>query len=300
LVPVVGSSEAAAPEPPDATPSYLADFRDAATELWRFREMLYQLTLRDVRIRYKQAALGFGWALFMPTIIVIAGCLIRFYMVRSSTEALKLTTLAGLSVKALGWSFFVGTVSSATGSLTGNVQLVTKVYFPRAVLPLAATLAHAFDTIIGAAVLLVMLPFLGTHLSRALLWVPLLVLLLFVLTIAASLFLSCANLFYRDVKYIVQVFLTFGIFFTPVFFEPAMLGPELARLSMLNPLAPILEGLRLAIVEGHNLLAPLTSASGVVLWTPAYLVYAGVWAVVGLAASATLFHRSEFVFAEFA
>ena len=117
---------------------------------------------------------------------------------------------------------------------------------------------------------------------------------------ACSLFLSCANLFYRDVKYIVQVLLTFGIFFTPVFFEPAMVGPDLARLSMLNPLAPLLEGLRLAIVEGHNLLVPVTSPAGALLWSPTYLAYAATWAIAGLVVSAVIFHRSEFVFAEYA
>jgi lipopolysaccharide transport system permease protein len=177
---------------------------------------------------------------------------------------------------------------------------VTKVYFPRAVLPLAATLGQCFDTLVGAALVAVMLPFLGVHATAALAWVPVLALLLLLLTVASGLFLSCANLFYRDVKYIVQVLLTFGIFFTPVFFEPAMLGPRLARLSMLNPLSPLLEGFRLAIVEGHNLLLPLVSPAGVVLWSPFYLAYAAVWALAGLAAATTLFHRSEFVFAEYA
>ena len=286
--------------PRAARPTYAADLREAASEFWRFRELLYQLTLRDVRIRYKQAVFGLGWALFMPTIIVLAGCLVRFTVLRMSGEPLRLETIAALSIKALAWAFFVGTINFATTSLTGNLQLVTKVYFPRAVLPLSATLAQCFDTAIGAAVLAVALPFMGVRFSLALLWVPVLLLLLFLFTVASSLFLSCANLFYRDVKYIVQVLLTFGIFFTPVFFEPAMVGPDLARLSMLNPLAPLLEGLRLAIVEGHNLLVPVTSPAGALLWSPTYLAYAATWAIAGLVVSAVIFHRSEFVFAEYA
>jgi homopolymeric O-antigen transport system permease protein len=284
----------------NTSPTYSADFREAATEFWRFRELLYQLTLRDVRIRYKQAVFGFGWAIFMPLMIVFAGCLVRFTILRSSGDPLQLRTLAGLSIKALAWAFFVGTINFAVSSLSGNMQLVTRVYFPRAVLPLSATLAQGFDTMIGAALLTLVLPFLGVRPTPALVWVPVLLLLLFLFTVASSLFLSCANLFYRDVKYIVQVLLTFGIFFTPVFFEPAMVGARLARLSMLNPLAPLLEGLRLAVVDGHNLLVPLVSSAGVTVWSPVYLLYAAVWALVGLAASITLFHRSEFVFAEFA
>lgn len=283
----------------ETPPTYAEDLREAATELWRFREMLYQLTLRDVRIRYKQAVIGFGWALLMPALVVLSGCLVRYAMTRKSGVPLDLAGIASISVKALPWSFFVGTISFATQSLTGNLQLVSKVYFPRAVLPLAATLGQAFDAVIGALVLVLVLPFLDVHLSLALLWVPLLALLLFLLTVAASLFLSCANLFFRDVKYIVQVMLTFGIFFTPVFFDPAMMGRRLAGLIMLNPLSPLLEGLRLAVVQQHDLLVPLVSPDGIVVWSPMYLAYAAIWAILGLAASAMIFHRSEFVFAEY-
>ena len=286
--------------PNEAIRPLATEFRESVLEVWRFRDMLYQLTLRDIRIKYKQALLGFGWAVFMPAMIVLAGCLIRFAIMRVNNEQVQLATIAALAIKALGWSFFVGTATFATSSLTGNSQLVTKVYFPRAVLPLASTLAQSFDTVIGAAVLVLALPLLGARWSSAILWVPLLVVLLFFFTVASSLFLSCANLFYRDVKYIVQVLLTFGIFFTPVFFEPAMLGPRLGALCMLNPLAPILEGLRLTIVDGHNLLTPLTATSGAVVWSPLFLLYATLWATLGLGASATLFHRTEFVFAEYA
>ena len=283
----------------ETPPTYAEDMREAATELWRFREMLYQLTLRDVRIRYKQAVIGFGWALLMPALVVLSGCLVRYAMTRTSGVPLDLAGIASISVKALPWSFFVGTMSFATQSLTGNLQLVSKVYFPRAVLPLAATLGQAFDAAIGALVLVLILPFLDVHLSLALLWVPLLILLLFLLTVAASLFLSCANLFFRDVKYIVQVLLMFGIFFTPVFFDPAMMGRRLAGLIMLNPLSPLLEGLRLAVVQQHDLLVPIVAPDGIVVWSPLYLAYAALWAVLGLAASAMIFHRSEFVFAEY-
>ena len=288
-----------APQVDEVPPTYGEDLREAAVELWRFREMLYQLTLRDVRIRYKQAVIGFGWALLMPSLVVLSGCLVRYAMSRTSGSPLDLADVASISVKALPWSFFVGTISFATGSLTGNLQLVSKVYFPRAVLPLAATIGQAFDAAIGTVVLAVALPFLGVRPSVALLWVPVLALLVFLFTVASSLFLSCANLFFRDVKYLVQVMLTFGIFFTPVFFDPALMGQKVNRLLMLNPLSPILEGFSLAIVQRHNLLLPLMAADGATIWTPGYLAYAATWAVVGLVASAMIFHRSEFVFAEY-
>ncbi|MFQ5853997.1 MAG: ABC transporter permease, partial [Candidatus Binatia bacterium] len=260
--------------------------------------------LRNIRIRYKQAVMGFGWAILMPVLIVGAGFLIKYAMAQMAGTELKVTGFAGMAVKAIPWAFFVGAIGSATGSLVGNIGLITKIYFPREVFPLSAVLTQAFDSAIGttalAAVLFVML---GIGLSLHILWVLPLIVLLFLFTAGTSLFLSCANLFFRDVKYLVQVLLTFGIFFTPVFYEPANLGPVGARLMMLNPLAPILEGFRLAIVEHHNLLHTLvvTSPAGqeILAWHPGFLLYAGTWGLVGTLAAWVMFHKLEFVYAEY-
>ena len=281
-----------------ARPSVLSDLREIVGDLWRSRELLQQLTLRDLKVRYKQAVMGLGWALFMPLLVILAGTFFRFLVARTSGIPLDRAAVAAIAVKALPWSFFVGTVGSATGSLTANVQLVTKVYFPREVLPVSATLAHAFDFAVGLGVLVVGLAVLHPPPSAlALLWVPVLLLILIGFTTACALFLSCANLFFRDIKYIVQVLLTFGVFFTPVFFDASLVGRH-RGLVMLNPLAAPLEGLRLAIVEGHNVLLPLASG-GVTLWRPADLAYSAAVAAVALVGSALLFHRSEFVFAEY-
>jgi ABC-type polysaccharide/polyol phosphate export permease len=143
-----------------------------------------------------------------------------------------------------------------------------------------------------------MLPLFGVGVSLQLLWVPVLLVGLWTLATAAALFLSCANLFFRDVKYLVQVFLTFGIFVTPVLMDASMYGPTGAKLVMLNPVAPFLEGLRLTVVEHHNLLEPYTARAGFVVWHPWYLAYSFGIAFVGLLASAVIFHRSERRFAE--
>ncbi|HEY9479638.1 MAG TPA: ABC transporter permease [Gemmatimonadaceae bacterium] len=290
--------------PEEPRRSLIGDLRTIAiNEIWRYRELLYQLTLRDIRIRYKQAVMGFGWAVFMPGLIVLAGTLVRFAMAYMGGSKVEMSEIAGMAVKAIPWSFFVGAIGFATASLTGNLSLVSKIYFPREVLPLSSTLAQCFDTSIGTITLAIVLPFLGVHYGLAILWVPLLALLILMFTAATALFISCANLFFRDVKYIVQVLLTFGIFFTPVFFEPRMFGQLGGRLMLLNPLAPLLEGLRLSIVHGHNLATPLvtTAANGASFpaWSPWYLVYSAAWAVLGLVASALMFHRAEAVFAEY-
>ncbi len=280
------------------------DLAQMLRELRRSHELLYQLTRRDITIRYKQAVMGFGWALFMPLLIVFSGLVVQLALANFAGRALAPEGLAGMAVKAVPWSFFVGAIGFATNSLVANMSLVTKVAFPRAVLPLSSVGAQCFDSAVALSALAIVLPALGVvPASWALLWVPLLLLLLVGFTIACALLLSCANLFYRDVKYIVQILLTFGIFFTPVFFEPAMLGARGAPIAMLNPLSPLLEGMRLSVTLGHNLLEPLTSTlvSGAVVtvWSPWYLAYALGVTLIGLPAAALLFYRSQYAFAEY-
>ncbi|HEY5022757.1 MAG TPA: ABC transporter permease [Gemmatimonadaceae bacterium] len=279
-----------------------ADLKSATIEIWEHRELLEQLTRRDIKLRYKQAAMGFAWAVFMPCLIVASGLIIRYAMAQISGQTLVQSDIANIAVKGLGWAFFVGALGFATASLVGNSNLVTKIYFPREVLPLSSVGAQAFDSSIGLIALVVILPFLGVRLHPSFVWVPLLLVLLVLFTTGVSLFLSCANLFFRDVKYIVQVVLMFGIFFTPIFFEPAMLGPRGAHLAMLNPLTGILEGLRLSVVDGRNLLYSISVVvKGVErpVWEPWELVYSGVCAVIGMIGAGLMFRRLQHLFAEY-
>jgi lipopolysaccharide transport system permease protein len=280
----------------------LADLKGASIEVWPHRELLEQLTKRDIKLRYKQAAMGFAWAVFMPCLIVLSGLIIRYAMAQISGEQLHQSAIANIAVKGVGWAFFVGALGFATSSLIGNANLVTKIYFPREVLPLSSIGAQSFDTTIGLITLVFILPFFGVRLHASLLWVPLLLLLLVLFTTGVSLFLSCANLFFRDVKYIVQVVLMIGIFFTPVFYEPTMLGAKGAYVAMLNPMTGLLEGLRLAIVQGHNLLEPLTTVVRGVerpVWEPWELVYSALCAVVAITGATIMFRRLQPLFAEY-
>lgn len=280
----------------------LKDMREAITDVWEHRDLLQQLTLRDIKLRYKQAVMGLAWAVFMPVLIVFSGLIIRFAMAQMSGQHLQAVAVADIALKGLAWAFFVGTLGFATSSLIGNMNLVTKIYFPREVLPLSSVGAQLFDSSMGLCVLALILPFLGVRLHLSLLWVPVLFALLILFTTAAGLALSCANLFFRDVKYIVQVILMFGIFFTPVFFEPSMLGARGAFLATLNPLTGILEGLRLSVIDGQSLLQPLTTivkGKVVPVWQPWELVYSAVCAIGGLIAAASLFRRVQPLFAEY-
>lgn len=271
-------------------------------ELWRYRGLAYELMRRDIRVRYKQTALGFAWAVLMPMLIVMAGATVRYAMAYIGGRHIGIQDLAGIAIKAVPWSFFVGSMGFAATSLVGQANLVTKIYFPREVLPLASTLAQAFDACVAILALFVAFTLLDINVGWAVLWAPALALFAFFLTGGLALLVSCANLFFRDVKYVVQVLLTFGIFFTPVFFEPEMFGPLGARVMMLNPLAPIMEGLRLSVVLNHNLLDALVvqGRHGAVLaWSPWYLVYSATLALVVFLAGLVVFHRAESKFAEY-
>lgn len=268
------------------------------------RDLLYEFVRRDIRIRYKQAVMGFLWAFFMPALVVLSGLVVRLVMSHMGAgESVNAAVVGGLALKAVPWGFVVGGLQFTTNSLVSNQTLVTKVYFPREVLPTAALLAQAFDSGVALLAVVIFLPFLGLTLSPALLWAPLLLVLLFFLVLGAGLALSAANIFFRDVRYIVQVVLTFGIFFTPVFFEPAMLGELGGMLVMLNPVSPILEGLRLSVIDGHNLLLPLTSTvagESVVAWQPWYLLLTAIWTVAGFTLATWGFRSSVTSFAEYA
>lgn len=277
----------------------LQELREIASDIRQARGLIYQLTLRDIRVRYKQALMGFAWAILSPLLIVAAGVIVRVALLHMAGKPFEMESAIAIVVKGLAWGFFSSAIGFATTALTGNGALITKVYFARETLPLSVILASTFDSLIGTAAMLVLLPFLGWHPTWALVWVPLVALTLFMFTLAAGLLISCANLFFRDVKHITQLLITFGIFFSPVYYEPSVLGPRWILPQMLNPLAPILEALRLSAVDGHNLLYAITRPDGAVIWSPAYLAYSMAWAFGGLIVSALIFHRAQYRFAEY-
>jgi ABC-type polysaccharide/polyol phosphate export permease len=253
-------------------------------ELVQYRDLLYMLTWRDIKIRYKQSVMGFLWAILMPMLIVGSGILIRFAFSMNSGQPLQMTAIASVALKSLPWAFFVSAVKFATNSLLGNQNLVTKIYFPREVFPLAAVVASFFDFVIASGVIILFLAYAKVGISVQLLWMPFLILLLILFTAGLGLFLSCANLFYRDVKYLVDVFITFGIFFTPVFYEARMLG-KWAPIALLNPLGAILEAMNDVVVLRTH---------------PDYqwLAYATGWSILGFLGSWKIFNRAEGSIAE--
>lgn len=218
--------------------------------LLRSRELLYMLVWRDVRIRYKQTIMGFLWALLMPCLIVGAGTLVRIGMGSLSGKPVSAADIASVVVKAVPWAFFIAAVRFGTNSLISNPNLVTKIAFPKEVFPLAAVAASFFDFLIAAVAMLVALFFLGWRPGIETLWVVPLLLVLVIFTTGLCLLLSAGNLFFRDVKYLVEVILTYAIFFTPVLYDAAMAG-RWEPILMLNPVAGVLEGL-VRVFVGHG------------------------------------------------
>lgn len=253
-------------------------------ELIQYRNLLWMLTWRDIKIRYKQTVMGFLWALFMPLLIVFAGLIVKKGFSIVSGKPMELSSLISVCVKSLPYSFFIASVRFATNSLVGNANLVTKIYFPREVFPIAAVLANLFDFLLGSIFLVAFLVFTGFHVDYHVVWVPLLLLMLVFFTAGLGMILSCANLFFRDVKYIVEVLVTFAIFVTPVFYDASLFG-KWAPLLLLNPVGAILEGINDVVIL-HR--APD------LFW----LSYAAFWSVAGLIVSWNIFHRLEFLFAE--
>lgn len=268
--------------------------RSIINDLWNSRELINQLVKRDVKLRYRQAVMGFGWALLMPILTISAGLVIKGALAQAGGST---PSMAGIVLKSWAWAFFAGSMNFATMSLLGNINIVTKIWFPREVLPLSSVLAQAVDGLVGLAFIALITPFLGATLGWSLIWFPLLVLLLILLTMGLGFVFSCANIFFRDMKYILQVLLTFGIFFTPVFLEPEQMG-RFAKVIMLNPLSPILEGMRLAATAGHNLAFPLVDAAGKTLWQPWWLGYSAFWAGLTLWVGLRLFRAGSAFFAE--
>lgn len=220
---------------------------DALRELTRYRSLLYMMVWRDIRVRYKQSVMGFMWAVFMPVIIISAGILVKFAMAKLSGSPFTLSKLVTVCVKSLPWSFFVGSLHFSTNSLISNFSLVTKIYFPKEIFPISAVLSSLFDFAIASCVLILLLSIAQIGLSTYIFWVPVLLLLLILLAMALGMLFSAANLFFRDVRYIINAILSFGIFFTPVYYEADMFG-RWSTLLLLNPLAPILEGFNNCLV----------------------------------------------------
>jgi ABC-type polysaccharide/polyol phosphate export permease len=217
-------------------------------EFYKYRGLLMMITYRDIKVRYKQSVMGFMWAVLMPVLIVMSGVVIRYAYALATHAPLKTADIAAVAVKSLPWAFLVSSIRFSCYSLTNNWSLVTKIYFPKEIFPVAAVFASLFDFLVASGALIILLVIMRIGFGLSLLWLPVLLFAMIMMAVGIGLIVSAGSLFFRDVKFIVEVFLTFGIFFTPVFYDARMLG-EKGKWILLNPLSPIIEGFSACIVH---------------------------------------------------
>ncbi|HEU4833388.1 MAG TPA: ABC transporter permease [Pyrinomonadaceae bacterium] len=240
------------------------------SELWAYRELLFFLTWRDIRVRYKQAVLGMGWVVLQPLLMTLVFTVFLGVIVRvpSDNVPYPLFAYSGL----LLWTFFSGAISGSGNSLIGNTHLITKVYFPRLLIPLASILARMVDLLVALIMLIGLMIYYRAGVSTGLLMAPLLIVLLALLALGLGMWTSALNVKYRDVGLALPVFIQLWMFVSPVVY-PLTLVPERWRLLYsLNPLVGIIEGFRAALF-GKSFNWPALGISTLV--TLALLLYAG-------------------------
>lgn len=258
--------------------------REHLRELAKYRELLFMMVYRDIRVRYKQSIMGLLWAVLMPTLIVLSGVVVRFAYAIAGHGRVDKTDIIAVAVKSVPWAFCVSSIRFSCLSLINNRELVTKIYFPKEIFPVSSVLASLFDLFIASVPLVIFLIVMWAGVSWELLWLPLLIVLLTMMNAGIGMMIAAASLFFRDVKFLVEVFLTFGIFFTPVFYDPSMLGPK-GNWLLLNPISPILGGFG-STVARHS--AP----------DLAWLAWSALFSVAVLLAGYSFFKHLEPAFAE--
>lgn len=253
-------------------------------ELWRFRELLYFLVWRDIKVRYKQTVIGAAWAIIQPftTMIVFSLFFGRLAGIPSDGLPYPLFSYAAL----VPWTFFAAGLANASNSLVGSANLIKKIYFPRLIIPISAVLSNAVDFCLAFGVLLLMMLAYGILPTANIIFLPFFVLLALITALGVGLWLSAMNVQFRDIRYVVPFLTQVWLFITPIAYPSSLIQNETLRaLYGLNPMAGVVEGFRWA------LLGTETAPSGV-------LVISTLAAAALLASGLFYFRRMEKTFAD--
>ena len=240
-------------------------------ELLSRRDLLVTWTIRDIRIRYKQSFLGAAWAILQPLSATIIFSVIFSRFIQVSTDGIPHPIFYYSAL--LPWTFLATAVSFGVTSLINNMNLVTKVYFPREILPLAAILASVVDFLIASLIFLGMMIFYQIPLSTSFIAVPLLLFIQFILVTGIVLLASALTVFYRDFRFVVPLGLQLWMYLTPIIYPLSMVPERFRSLYMLNPMAALIDSYRRVILEGRWPHVPpllLASAVSIVLLVGAY------------------------------
>ncbi|HSN27773.1 MAG TPA: ABC transporter permease [Kofleriaceae bacterium] len=252
-------------------------------ELFSYRELIYFLVWRDIKVRYKQTALGAAWAILQPLLTMVVFSLFfgRLAKVPSDGIPYPIFSFAGL----VPWTFFATGLSQSSNSLVGSANLLKKVYFPRMAIPIGAVVAGLVDFALAFGVLLILMFYYGITPTVNVLFLPVFVLLALVTALGTGLWLAALNVEYRDVRFVVPFITQFWLFATPIAYSSSLLGEPWRTLFGINPMVGVVDGFRWALLGTKASLGPIA------------LVSAGA-AVVMLVSGAYYFRRMERTFAD--
>ena len=215
-------------------------------ELWRYRELFYFLAWRDVKVRYKQTALGVVWAVLQPLLTMVVFMVLFGKIAKISTGEIPPALFYYIGL--VPWIYFSGTINMCANSLVSNVTLITKVYFPRIIIPASVALSGIVDFLIAVAFIGGFMIYYGVVPSGHLLLLPFLIVLLFVFTFGLGLFLAAMTAQFRDVKYAAPFFIQLGLFVSPIIYPPSFVSEQYRFWLGLNPLTGIIDSFRAAII----------------------------------------------------
>jgi len=252
-------------------------------DLWEYRELLYFLTWRDVKVRYKQTVLGAAWAIIQPffTMVVFSLFFGRLAKMPSDNIPYPIFSYAAL----VPWTFFANGLSQSSSSLVASANLIKKVYFPRLVVPISSVISGAVDFILAFGVLLGMMLYFGIVPTWNVAWLPLLLLLALVTSLGVGLWLTAMNVQFRDVRYAVPFLVQAWMFATPIAYPSSLLDEPWRTLYGINPMAGVVEGFRWALLGTET--------------TPGPIILVSTLVAVGLLISgAFYFRRMEKTFAD--
>jgi len=233
-------------------------------ELWKFRELLFFLTWRDIKVRYKQTALGAAWAILQPVLTMIVFSIVFGGLAKLPSEGIPYPIFTFTAL--LPWQLFAFALTQSSNSLVGSQNLISKVYFPRLVVPFSSVLAGVLDFAIAFVVLVGMMAFYGIGLTPAILLLPLFLILALISALAVGLWLSALNVQYRDIRYVVPFLTQFWMYATPIAYSSSLIPEKWRWLYSLNPMTGVVEGFRWAILGKSSLdVVSLSISAGMVV-----------------------------------
>lgn len=231
-------------------------------ELWRYRELLYFLVWRDVKVRYKQTVLGAAWAIIQPFATMVIFTLFFGRLANMPSDGVPYPVFSYAAL--VPWTFFANGLTLSTASLVSSQNLVKKVYFPRIALPLAAVLGCLVDFALASGVLIGMLLYYGILPGAAVLILPFLLGLALITSVGAGLWLSAMNVRYRDVGYITPFLVQFWLFATPIVYPSSLLSESWQIVYAINPMVGVVEGFRWALLGTDTAPGPMILVSSLV------------------------------------